>query len=149
MKHKGCVFEYEEERNKDLMRAYREQLEACDTIVLSEVLKKVVNMPSCRFWVSEERVAIVVARMMKGDKLQSMRQNTREMFFEIYQRVMEYRQKHPKMPLTEIAFHVVRQQAPKFYLTPSSAQKIINSIKKKIFEKRKQQLRHMFNSSGN
>lgn len=149
MKHKGSKFEYEDERDKDLMRAYHEQLESCDAIVLSDIFRNVVEMPSARFWVSEERAAIVIARMFRGDKLEKMRPNAREMYFEIYKRVVSEREKYPDKSIAEIVFHVIRQPAPKFYLTPDSARVIVTRIKREKYSKVFKRLRHMFNSSGN
>lgn len=149
MKHKGSTFEYKDERDRDLLRAYREQLILCDTIDLTEVFKKVVLMPSARFWVSEERAAIVIARMFKGYKLESMKPNTREMYEEIFKRVKDMKEHNPDMSLFDILFRVVRQPAPKFYLTPDSAKVITTRIKREMFNKVQKRLRHMFNSSGN
>ena len=149
MKHKGSKFEYQDERDKDLMRAYHEQLASCDTIVLSDIFRNVVEMPSARFWVSEERSAIVIARMFKGDKLESMKPNTREMYEEIFKRVKDMKEHNPDMSLFDILFRVVRQPAPKFYLTPDSAKVITTRIKREQFNKVQKRLRHMFNMGGN
>ena len=148
MKHKGSTFEYKHERDRDLMRAYCEQIMLCDTIDLTEVFKKVVIMPSERFWVSEERAAIVIARMFKGDKLESMKPNTREMYEEIFKRVKDMKEHNPTMSLIDMLFRVVRQPAPKFYLTPESAKVITTRIKREKFNKVKKRLLHMFNSGG-
>ena len=149
MKHKGSKFEYEDERDKDLMRAYHEQLASCDTIVLSDIFRKVVAMPSARFWVSEERAAVVIGSMLRGDKLEKMRTNAMEMYFEIYKRFISERGKYPDKSIAEIVFHVIRQPAPKFYLTPDSARVIVTRIKREKYSKVFKRLRHMFNSSGN
>lgn len=149
MKHKGSKFEYEEERDKDLMRAYREQLSLCDSIILSDIFRKVVLMPSSRFWVSEERASIVVASMMKGDKLERMRPTTREMYKEIYKRVRKQKEEHADKSLSEIVFCVIRQPAPQFYLTPDSARVIVSRIKRKKCTDTIKRLRHMFNMGGN
>ena len=145
MKHAGNTSDYIEEINQDVMRAYYELLQSSENIVLQELTQKLVNMSSRRFWVSEERVAIVCAKMMKGDKLRNMRPTTRKMYKEIYKRVLVYKKKYPEMSLAEIAFHVVRQPAPMFYLTPGSAKVIIQRTKKKVFEQRMKRLKHMFN----
>ena len=149
MKHKGSKFEYEDERDKDLMRAYHEQLESCDTIVLSDIFRNVVAMPSARFWVSEERAAVVIGCMLRGDKLEKMRTNAREMYFEIYKRVVSEREKYPDKSIAEIVFNVIRQPAPKFYLTPDSARVIVTRLKREKYSNIYKRLRHMFNSSGN
>ncbi|MCU6767837.1 hypothetical protein OCV73_02545 [Barnesiella propionica] len=126
------------------MRVYREQILHCDTIKLPQIFDLVVNTPSVRFWVSEERAAIVIANMMRGDKLLKMRNTKREMFFEIYKRAMKLRQEYPEMSVYELAFHVVRQPAPKFYLTAGSAKVIVHKIKKKWYEERKRKQRYLF-----
>lgn len=146
MKNKGSKFEYEEERNNDLMRAYRKQIEICNTIVISEIFSKVVLMPAERFWVSEERACIVIRRMMRGDTLHKMRPTTKEMYHEIYRRVCSIKKEQADKPLSEIIFHVVNQPAPKFYLTPDSARVIVTKIKRSIYQNNKKRLRHMFNS---
>ena len=146
MKHKGSKFEYEEERDKDLMRAYREQIAICNTIVLSEIFTKVVLMPASRFWVSEERACIVIGKMMRGDSLHKMRPTTREMYLEIYRRVCSIKKEQPDKPISEIVFQVVGQPAPQFYLTPDSARVIVTKIKRRFYENNKKRLRHMFNS---
>ena len=149
MKHKGSKFEYQDERDKDLMRAYHEQLASCDTIVLSDIFRNVVEMPSARFWVSEERAAIVIARMFRSDKLEKMRPNAREMYFEIYKRVVSEMETYPDKSIAEIIFQVIRQPAPKFYLTPDTARVIVTRIKREKYRNVFKRLRHMFNSSGN
>ena len=142
MKNFGSKFEHEQERNDDIMRAYIFQIRSCDNIYLPQVLKRVVNMPSKRFWVSAERAAIVVSSMMKGNTLESMRPTKREMFEEIYRRVMEMKEKCPYSSIYELTSYVVEEPAPKFYLTPGSAKVIIHRAKKQWHEKRKQRLRH-------
>lgn len=131
------------------MRAYHEQIASCDTIVLSDIFRNVVEMPSARFWVSEERAAIVIARMFRGDKLEKMRPNAREMYFEIYKRVVSEMETYPDKSIAEIIFQVIRQPAPKFYLTPDTARVIVTRIKREKYRNVFKRLRHMFNSSGN
>lgn len=122
------------------MRAYREQIAICDTIVLSEIFTKVVLMPASRFWVSEERACIVIGKMMRGDSLHKMRPTTREMYLEIYRRVCSIKKEQPNKPLSEIVFQVVGQPAPQFYLTPDSARVIVTKIKRRFYEKNKKRL---------
>lgn len=137
MKNRGSEFEYVEERNNDLMNAYLSQLAACNVIRLPQIFNNVVNMPSSRFWVSAERAAIVISNMMRGDTIPNMRKTKREMFYEIYRRVIELRALHPNKSIYELALIVVQSPAPKFYLTAGSAKVIIYRIKKQWFEKRK------------
>ena len=144
MKPLGTKFEYEAERNRDLMRVYHECIASTDYISMPAIYEQVVNKPAERFWVSEERAAIVIASMMKGNTLEGMRPNKREMFEEIYRRAMILKEANPSMTIFDLAFATVRQPAPKFYLTPGSAKVIICTVKKQWYEERKRKLRHLF-----
>jgi hypothetical protein len=142
MKNFGSKFEHEQERNEDIMRAYLEQIRSCENIYLPQVLTRVVNMPSKRFWVSAERAAVVVSMMMRGKELPRMLPTKREMFEEIYRRVLILKEKNPHMSLFELSLQVVQEPAPKFYLTAGSAKVIIHRAKKQWYEKRRLRLRH-------
>lgn len=144
MKHSGSTFEYEQARNEDLMRAYHKLLYECSSIHLPDIFRQVVNMPAERFWVSEERAAIVIASMLRGDQLENMRPTNREKYQEIYKRVLELRKEHPGLSVYNLTFMAVHQPAPKFYLTPGSAKVIIYKIKSKWYQQRKRKLRHLF-----
>lgn len=130
MKKTGTKFEYSEQRNANLLAVYRRKLYESKVIRLSDVLRETVNTQSERFWVSEERAVGVVMKMIKGDTLKDMSPMKREMFTEIYRRVMEEKKQAPHKTITDIVTHIVNCPAPKFYLTPGSAKVIIHNIKK-------------------
>jgi len=147
MKHRGNNFYYEDLRNKDLMRAYRTLLEADKKMRLQEVYRKVVIMPSERFWVSEERASIVVSAMETGKTLLDVGVSAparKEMFEEIFRRYCVLREQRPDASIYDLVSEVVVSPAPKFYLTPSSAKVIINKIEKGWYDQRKRKLRHLF-----
>lgn len=123
------------------MRAYCKQIEGRDVIVLAEVFRSLVEMPSRRFWVSEERAAIVVSGMMRGVAIGNMRPQKREMFREIFRRTQALLEECPDLALSEAVARVVRQPAPKFYLTPQSARIIFYRIKDKWFKKEMRKLK--------
>lgn len=137
MKNFGSVFEYEQERNNNLLRLYHQLISEVKFICSEEIYRKMADSPSDRFWVSEERALIVVLQIMKGDTLIGMGKNKRDMFFEIYRRATIMKQKYPTLSLTKIMFKVVRQPAPKFYLTEGSIKVIISKIKSKWYERRR------------
>lgn len=137
MKNFGSVFEYEQERNNNLLRLYHQLISEVKFICSEEIYRKMADSPSDRFWVSEERALIVVLQIMKGDTLIGMGKNKRDMFFEIYRRATIMKQKYPTLSLTKIIFKVVRQPAPKFYLTEGSIKVIISKIKSKWYERRR------------
>lgn len=145
MKPHGSHFEYEAQRNDDLMTVYHDTIVKAHYVSMPDIYRKVVNSSSRRFWVSEERAAIVVSAMMRGDKLRNMRPLKREMYNEIYRRVMRLREDSPHLPISQLVARVVEQPAPKFYLTPGSAKVLICKIRKEWYYKRtKRRLRHMF-----
>lgn len=143
MKHCGSNFEYAEERNEDIMRAYKQELAQCKQVFLPDVFNRVVNMPSKRFWVSAERAAIVISSMMRGDTLSQMRPTKRRMFQEIYRRVKILQEQNPNMSIYEMSLKVVQEPAPEFYITAGSAKVIIYRIRKQWHKKRSQELRRL------
>ncbi len=132
MKHKGSCFEYEEQRNNDLMRAYRHQVNSCPLIDKS-IYRRIVDMPSCRFWVSEERAKVVISAMMRGVPIHQIvkRPTSQEMFTEIHANVISLRELHPHLSLSELVFMACSMPASKFFMTPLSALVIISRIKRK------------------
>lgn len=130
MKHRGCVFEYTQERDEDMRRVYSHIVNQCEHIDLQEVFKKLVNMPSKRFWVTPDRAAIVIHSMMRGGALGNMRPMKKEMFQELYRIVMGLKEKYPKASMQELCSMAVLMPAPKFYLTVGSAIVIWHKAKK-------------------
>lgn len=141
MKHRGNKFEYEDDRNRELMRVYREQLASCSQVVPYEIYCRVVDQPSSRFWVSEWRCAIVLSRMFNGDDLSNMIPNKREMYQEIFNRAKKMRQQDPTASYFMMAFTIIHQPAPKFYLTAESACVIITRCKRDILRQDFQSIR--------
>lgn len=142
MKHKGAVMEYSKERIDDLMRVYDEYISSCDYIRMPEVYEKIVNMPSSRFWVSDIRAALVISSMIRGDAhLEDMWPLRREMYEEIYRRVMALREEFPESSVSELCAIVVSRPAPKFYLTAGSAKMMICKNRKEWLKEKWKRLR--------
>jgi len=122
MKSFGSILAFTRQRNAALLKAYREQIGAASVVRLDEVGEKIVNSPSPRFWVSEERAAAVVSAIMRGKPiLDTMRPTKREMFEEIHRRVVALKKENPDWHLSQLVFEVVNSPAPKFYMEASSA----------------------------
>lgn len=137
MKHKGAKMMYAQERINDLMTAYRQYITTCRHLRMPEAYNTIVNMPSKRFWVSDIRAALVVSAMLRGETpLETMWPLKREMYQEIYRRVLTLREEHPHLSTSELCSLVVAQPAPKFYLTPGSAKMMICKVRQ---QKRKQE----------
>ena len=127
--------DFTRQRNDDIMRAYREQLALANYIIMPEIFKKVAESPARRFWVSEERAAVEVSRMLVGKPFSRMRTNKREMFEEIFRRYLALRDLHPDKSLFELVSIVVHQPAPKFYLTPRTVGEFVYRIKNGWYDK--------------
>lgn len=142
MKHKGAIMEYSKERMDDLMRAYDEYISSCDYIRMPEVYKIIVNMPSRRFWVSDIRVALVISAMIRGETdLNTMWPLKKEMYEEIYSRVLTLQEEHPELTISELCAKVIVQPAPKFYLTPGSAKIMVCKARKQWIQEKWKKLR--------
>lgn len=134
------TLEYAEERITALMEEYDRYIASCDYIRMSDVFAHIVNQPCPRFWVSDIRAAVVIARMFKGDALLGMRQSKREMFHEIFSRVCRLREMHPSSSIFQLVAEVIAQPAPKFYLTPGSAKIMVYKAKKQWYAQKKQRM---------
>lgn len=147
-KHFGSIMDFTSERNDDIMRAYREQLALANYIIMPDIFAKVAESPAKRFWVSEERAAVEISRMLVGKPFSRMRDNKREMFQEIFRRFLALRELHPKKSIFELATIVVNQPAPKFYLTPRTVGEFIYRIKNGWYDKQFDRYRHRKDTDG-
>ncbi len=129
MKYFGCILDFTRERNADLMRVYRQKLAEASMIVMPAIFELVAESPASRFWVSEERAAIVISAMAAGKSIPRMRSNKREMFEEIYRRYLIMQEEYPDKSVYELVTKIVNQPAPKFYLTPRTVGEFIYRIK--------------------
>ena len=90
MKQKGYVCDYIEERDADLLRAYKEIISVRDNIRFSEVVAQLAKSPSKRFWVSELQAYKVVLKILGGDSLSGMIPTRKVMYQEIFRRYQSY-----------------------------------------------------------
>lgn len=133
--------EYSQERSDDLMRAYDEYISSCEYISMPDVYNKIVNMPSRRFWVSDKRAYTVVSAMIRGEeKLNGMWALKKEMYEEIYRRVVSLRKTHINLSISELCAIAVMQPAPKFYLTPGSAKAMVCKARREWIRRKRQKL---------
>lgn len=130
------------------MRVFRVELAKAHYVVMPEIFRLVADSPASRFWVSEERAAIVVSAMVSGKPLPRMRPNKREMFEEILRRYLVLRDSNPDKSLYELVSVVVNQPAPKFYLTPRTVGEFIYRIKNGWYENQYDRYRDCQNLEG-
>lgn len=126
------------------MRVFRQKLAEAKTVKMSEILKQVAESPSSRFWVSEQRAAIVISSMEAGRPLPLMIQTKKEMFAEIFRRYKVLRVRHPRESILQLATIIVNQPAPKFYFTPRSIGEFIYRIRNGFYEREDKQTKIMY-----
>ena len=137
MRNNGSTFEFTTERNEELLKSYRMILGKYRHIDTDVVAEELANSPTSRFWVSEERAAVVVGNMMNGKNvLDDMRPTKREMFSEIFRRTMELKDKMPHLKICDLVSKTVNSPAPKFYMTPRTAMETIRKIMKGYYKNR-------------
>lgn len=129
MRKQNSILEFTYERQRDLIYAYRKLLRTRKQIT-SDIYREVAESPSPRFWVSEERALYVIKAMIEGKPLDDMRPLKREMFEEIYKRVMRMRKVFPDRPLPIILRKIIYMPAPKFYLDSETVRIYIGRAKK-------------------
>lgn len=135
MKHFGCIFEFTRLRNLDLMRAYRYLVEHMPVIGVEALGEAIAEMPSARFWISEERAAVVISQILRGkDVLAGMRPTKREMFEELLRRYLRLADCMPGAKPFVIVSKIVNSPAPKFYMSPRTATETIYKIKNGFYE---------------
>lgn len=142
MKRQGSKFPLEAERNRGLLKAFRELFPTHDNFDLL-FYQHIADSPAERFWVTEERATLVVLSMLKGCGLSKMIPSRAEMYKEIYRRYLELRKRRPGQPVALLVGEIVNQPAPKFYMTAKSVREIIYRLKRKCYEERKKKLRHL------
>ena len=143
MKQVGDKMEYAEERIRDLMRTHDEYIANCRYIRMNELYQTIVNRPSRRFWVSDIRAALVIAKIAKGEKdiLDGMWPTKKEMYLEIYRRVQELQTEFPNKKISELCAMAVEQPAPKFYLAANSAKIMISKYRRQWKKEKLKRLR--------
>lgn len=130
MKSSGSTLAFTRERNDALLALYRQYIAQVSFISLQDVVRKIVDSPSPRFWVSEERAAAVISALLRGKPvLDAMRPSKREMFREIFSRVVALKNRQPHRPLNSIICEVIYSPAPKFYMEPASVRQRLFKIR--------------------
>lgn len=127
MKKKGSVCEFNEDRDKELLKVYRRELRNMQWTRLSEVFQAVANSAASRFYVSEIRAQSVIRHRLRTGNFPVLAGKRLEMFEEIWRRYCEMRTLHPDLSDADIIYDVVNSPAPSFYLTTGT-------IRVKIYE---------------
>lgn len=137
MRHKGSDSEFKEVRDNEILALYRKYLNESPNIVVSRMLNDIVNSPSSRFWITEQRAAIVLGQMKKGDTFPDAYPQKRAMYNELYRRANEIWKKNPTMSVYSVASIVVEQPAPSFYMSTTLCNLIISRAKRREWSSRR------------
>lgn len=138
MKYFGSTVEFTRQRNADIMRVFRQKLVEADVIRMDDICREVAESPSCRFWVSERRAAIVISAMESGCAVPCLTESKREMFAEIFRRYQVLRPLNPGMSILELATIIVNQPAPKFYFTPRTIREFVCRIRNGYYDRKEE-----------
>lgn len=125
MKHKGAIAEFSQERIKELMREYRDYLILSSHVNVAKMYNDIANMPAKRFWVSDIWASKIVSAMLRGCPYNKMRPLKKEMFQEIYKRVLNLKTQNPEYSISKCCKIVVEQPAPKHYISAGSIRVMI------------------------
>lgn len=128
MKHFGSCFPYKRQREKELMTVFRSVLASSARVNMMNVFREVVSRPCSRYWVTEERAAIVISSIMRGTYA-PLGKDKHDMYMSLYRRFLETRSQRPNLPYQELIFLSVNSPAPRFFLSPSLAKTIINGVR--------------------
>lgn len=132
MKKKNSTSEFTSQRNAVLVDHFRKQLALRSQICLDKAFKNAVVQEVPRFWVSEQRAAVVISRMLKGETdLSGMYEEKRAMYEEIFRRVSELKELNPQSPVCDLVYEVVNQSAPRSFISWQRAKNIIYAERKR------------------
>lgn len=141
MKHSGALSDFSEIRDNELHGAFAAQLKRGKPVENNETFyTNIVKTPCSRFWVSGERAALVISKMMRGKMLpENVLPEKRRMYDEILRRVNIYMKENPDIPLYRAVEAVVWDSAPEFYMSAETARKHIRRILRHTKERRLEQ----------
>lgn len=141
MKRTGSSMEYSQERMKHVMQLHDEYIATAKYIRMNDLYAYITQSATPRFFVSEERTVTVISCMMRGMKLKRMRPLKKEMFREIYKRVITLKKLHPQWTIRQLCAEAIRQPAPKLYLTEGSIKIMVCKIRKQWIAEKMKKLR--------
>ncbi|MDE7402683.1 MAG: hypothetical protein K2M87_04640 [Muribaculaceae bacterium] len=149
MKKPGNTSDFIEQRDKELYAAFLEALKNPECKSLAEMHELAANTPCSRFWVSEQRAALVVSEIYRfgADKaLADAFPQRKRMYLEIFRRVVQLRSQKSELCLLHAVAEVIEQPAPEFYLTPLSSKITIYKIARRRRLARKLQAKRNSNT---
>lgn len=129
MKRKGSTCDFVEERNAELLKAYRRNFMRPDLKSLMEVYEAAANSEAPRFYVSECRAVIVYRYWKKYGRLPVAVGSRRKMFHLIAERADSILAANPDCTDRDAVANVIYSPAPTFFLSPLSVKTIIHKLR--------------------
>ncbi len=148
-KHNGNRNPYTDQRDKELLRAYRRAKESLlkskGFVLRAEALDLARSSPCSRYFVSEQRASIVIRKLiafdryiaslqsneplqMSEDPLRDMLYMRRRMFSHLSLQYKKLRDENPDCTHEELVTMACACPAEEFYLTIDSTRAILNSV---------------------
>ena len=145
MRKKGSVFILSDSRDRDLLRAYHEQvkrqLHLYGRVTKTGLMEQVVNSPASRYWVSSERACVIIYRLEKGESIAYMKPCKRRFYMALYQSYLAYREQHPEIQAKKhVVELVVMRPAPCFPVTPRVAGNIVERMRRRCRQEKVRRL---------
>ena len=131
MRKPNSTAEFEAARRDFLLAQFRQVIAGQSKIAVAKAFRDTASAPAPRFWVSEARAAAVIGKMLTDESYtDSMNEEKREMYREIYRRFIKIRRMCPEMTIADIVFDIVNAEAPKSYLSKDRVRSIIYKAKR-------------------
>lgn len=141
MRHKGSISEDAIAMREDFYNSYKKVLASSSYIKLRDIVRKAINSPAPRFYVSPERALAVIQKIKKGESIAYMSESRKDMYSEIFNRVHSYLEANPYLSIREAIRKVINSPAPKFYINEGTAIVTLHYIKKQCTERLRQRFR--------
>ncbi|MDR2917852.1 MAG: hypothetical protein LBV72_00595 [Tannerella sp.] len=120
--------EYREDRDKEFLKACKNILkESGECLSVIELVKKAIHTPASSFFISEREIGKII-REERGNPRSDAKS---EMHHVIKRRHNKMKENFPNSKAEGIAKIIAYQEAPRFYITESTARKLYYQLKKK------------------
>lgn len=138
MKKLNSTSEFSRERNMFLLTTFREHIRQMSQITIEKAFKATSQAPAPRFWVSEERAAAVMGKMLSGaDPTPAMNPEKREMYRELFAVFMNLKRQYPDESIASLCSMAVNSAAPASYLSWHTIRNIVSAERRRLRSERR------------
>lgn len=126
-------FEYIDERDEALYKAYLEALKKKQVKSHTEAIIEAINTPTKRFWISPHHACRKILKFKKMKEMgnaRPIREEALKEIFAIYEK-LETKPTFKGASAFFITTFAVQHEAPKFYISPTRAGAIISRMKRR------------------